>query len=84
MSNHTPAWLAAADAAILATFRNESVQYPALIASRSGLHIPYAEQRCQALVDHGLLEQSSDEIAYRLTAEGQRYLAGASEQDTPP
>jgi hypothetical protein len=39
MSNRVPEQLAAADAAILATFRSDSVQYPALVASRSGLHI---------------------------------------------
>jgi DNA-binding IclR family transcriptional regulator len=69
----------------LVTFRTEPVQYPALTASRSGLHVPSAEQRCQALVDHGLFERSSDAITYQLTAEGQRYLARtASEYDSPP
>jgi DNA-binding IclR family transcriptional regulator len=84
MSDQVPERLAA-DAAILATFRSEPVQYPALIASRSGLHIPSAERRCRALADRGLLEQVSDEIAYRLTADGQHYLSRtASESDSPP
>jgi RIO-like serine/threonine protein kinase len=51
------------------------VQYPALIAGLSGLHVPSAEQRCQALVDYSLLERSSDEITYRLTIDGYRSLA---------
>jgi DNA-binding IclR family transcriptional regulator len=75
MSDQVPERVAAADTAILATFRNDPVQYPALIASRSGLHIPYAEQRCRALADRGLIEQVSDEVAYRLTADGRHYLS---------
>lgn len=85
MSDRVSERLAAADAAILTTFRIESVQYPALVASRSGLHIPYAEQRCQSLVTHGLLERDSDEVAYRLTADGRHYLARtASDPDSSP
>jgi DNA-binding IclR family transcriptional regulator len=85
MSDRVPERLATADAAILATFRIDPVQYPALVASRSGLHIPYAERRCQVLVTHGLLERDSDEVAYRLTADGRHYLARtASEPDSLP
>jgi hypothetical protein len=61
MSDQVPERLAAADAAILTTFRSAPVQYPALIASRSGLHIPYAERRCRVLANRGLLEQVSGE-----------------------
>lgn len=85
MSDCVPERLAAADAAILATFQSDPVQHPALIASRSGLHIPYAERRCRRLVTHGLLERDSDEVAYRLTADGQHYLSRtASEHDCSP
>jgi hypothetical protein len=75
MSDQVSERVAAADAAILATFRSDPVQYPALIASRSGLHIPYAERRCRVLADRGLLEQVSGEIAYRLTTDVRHYLS---------
>jgi hypothetical protein len=42
MSDRVPERLATADAAILATFRIDPVQYPELVASRSRLHIPSA------------------------------------------
>lgn len=74
MSKKMPDWLTATDISILETFRVEPVQYPAMIASRSGLHIPYAERRCQVLVEYDLLEQVDDEITYRLTMDGQHYL----------
>ena len=38
-------------------------------------HIPYAERRCRRLVARGLLERDSDEVAYRLTADGRHYLS---------
>lgn len=85
MKYQVPERVAAADAAILATFRSEPVQYPALVASRSGLHIPSAERRCRALADQGLLKRDSDEVAYRLTADGRHYLARtASAPDSSP
>lgn len=76
MNDQVSEQLTAADSAILASFRTKPIQYPALIASRSGLHIPYAEQRCEVLADRGLLEQISDEVAYRVTAAGLDYLDG--------
>lgn len=74
MNNRVSEQLTAVDETVLITFRTKPIQYPALIASRSGLHIPYAEQRCQVLADRGLLEQVSDEVAYRVTAAGRDYL----------
>lgn len=81
MNDRTPERLSAADETILETFRTEPVQYPALIAGRSGLHIPYAERRCRVLADRGFLERVSDEVAYRLTVDGSRYLEAQSDAD---
>lgn len=55
MNDRVPERVAAANAAILVTLRNEPVQYPALIAGRSGLHIPTAERGCRALSPETLL-----------------------------
>lgn len=74
MTEKMPSWLMDTDITILATFCTEPVQYPAMIASRSGLHIPYAERRCRVLAEYGLLERVNGEITYRLTTDGRRYL----------
>lgn len=62
--------LSAADRRILQYLSSAGADYPALIASNTGLHIPLVERRCDALEAAGLVELVSDEVLYRLTEYG--------------
>lgn len=62
--------LSDADRRILRYLARETVEYPALIASNTGLHIPLVERRCRSLAADGLLEAVSEEAVYRLTDRG--------------
>jgi len=66
--------LRSADRAILRFLRDRPPQYAAIIAQRTGLHTPYAERRCEALVATGHLEPVTGEVIYRITARGQEAL----------
>lgn len=59
--------LSDADRRILRYLAAETVEYPALIASNTGLHVPLVERRCRSLAEAGLLEAVSGEVLYRLT-----------------
>ena len=45
-------------------------EYPALIASHTGLHIPLVDRRCKRLEATGFIEPVSNEVIYRLTDRG--------------
>lgn len=62
--------LSAADHRIVRYLADTNVEYPALIASHTGLHVPLVERRCRLLVGAGLLEPVSGEVLYRLTDRG--------------
>ncbi|WP_253736473.1 DUF2250 domain-containing protein [Halohasta salina] len=62
--------LTPADRRILAYLAVSGADYPALIASNTGLHVPLVERRCLVLEAAGLLEPVSGEVIYRLTAYG--------------
>lgn len=62
--------LSTADRRILQYLSSTGADYPALIASNTGLHIPLVERRCEALKAAGLVELVSDEVLYRLTEYG--------------
>ncbi len=59
-----------ADRRILRHLSTTKADYPALIASNTGLHIPLVERRCAALDEDGLLELVSGEVLYRITDYG--------------
>ena len=65
-----------ADEDILRQLREEQPEYLALVANRLGMHLGYVERRCAVLVENGLVEQVSEEVVYRTTELGERYLAG--------
>lgn len=69
-STHRAGELSDADRRILRYLAAETVEYPALIASNTGLHVPLVERRCRALTEADLLEAVSDEVLYRLTERG--------------
>ena len=62
--------LRTADRRIIGYLADTNVEYPALIASHTGLHVPLVERRCRLLAAAGLLEPVSDEVLYRLTERG--------------
>lgn len=71
---HPSSWMRAADRQILAFLATRRTDYPALIASRLGIHIPYVERRCAVLAEAGLLEAVTEETVYRITEQGMDYL----------
>lgn len=85
MSQH-PEWLRPEDAAILSYLSRERPDYVPLIANRLGLHLSYAERRCDRLAEAELVEPVSGEVVYRITERGDRCLesfeenAGTSER----
>lgn len=67
-------WVRPADRQILEFLADRRADYPALIASRIGVHVPYVERRCEALADGGLLEAVTEEVVYRITDAGCEFL----------
>ncbi len=63
--------LTSADHRIL-QYLADGADYPALIASNTGLHIPLVERRCKRLETLGLIEPASSEVIYRLTDRGRQ------------
>lgn len=61
-----------ADKQILLVLRRDRVQYPALLAAETGLHLPLVERRCDALESRDLIEPVTGEVLYRLTERGRR------------
>jgi len=70
----TDVTLTPADRRILQYLSTSSADYPALIASNTGLHVPLVERRCLVLETAGLLEPVSGEVIYRLTDRGRSVL----------
>jgi len=71
-----PAWMTTADETILRDLRAEQPEYAPLVASRLGMLPNYVDERCDELVERGLIEAVSDEVVYRVTARGERFLDG--------
>lgn len=64
------------DERILEYLDHHPPDYIPLIANRLGVHLGYAERRCERLVEFGLIEPVTNESIYGLTDRGRRYLAG--------
>ena len=77
-----PDWMVGGDERLLAAFAEQRLDYVALAASRTGLHVPFAERRCRVLAAHGLLERATAETTYRITRRGERFLDGSVEVST--
>lgn len=67
-------WMRTADRQILEFLATRRTDYPALIASRLGIHTPYVERRCAVLAEQGMLEAVTEEVVYRITEDGRAYL----------
>ena len=65
------------DVRVLAYLEESGADYPALVASNTGLHAPHVERRCDALREAGLVESVSDEVVYRITGDGRDVLSSA-------
>lgn len=65
-----------ADERILAYYRDNPPEYVPLVANRLGIHLRYAEQRVEVLVEQGLLEPVSHEVVYSITEAGEQALDG--------
>jgi DNA-binding IclR family transcriptional regulator len=69
-------WMQSGDETILQGLSTEQAEYLPLVSNRLGIHLGYAERRCEVLVRHGLVERAGDGVTYRLTERGQSYLEG--------
>ncbi|WP_276260466.1 hypothetical protein [Haloglomus litoreum] len=65
-----------ADERILEFFGNNPPEYVPIVANRLGIHLRYAEQRVEVLVEQGLLRPVSNEVVYTTTEAGERVVAG--------
>lgn len=75
-SRERPTWMLATDEAILEELCEHRLDYVSLVASRRGINIAYAERRFEILERHGLVEQTTAEMTYRITDQGERWLDG--------
>lgn len=80
---HPSSWMRTADRQILEFLADRRTDYPALIASRLGIHTPYVERRCAVLAEEGMLEAVSEEVVYRITEPGLEYVEANSETPHP-
>jgi predicted transcriptional regulator len=67
-------WMRPADEPILRFLDDAGVEYPAIVANRTGIHTPYVERRLEVLAERGLVEQVSGEVVYRVTERGRRHV----------
>lgn len=65
-----------ADERILTYLRDHPPDYIPLVANRLGMHLGYVEDRCDVLLEYGLIEPVTNERIYGLSDRGERYLAG--------
>ncbi len=66
--------LTRSDERVLAYLDGAGTDYPALVASNTGLHASHVEARLRALKTAGLVEQVTGEVLYRVTAAGRNAL----------
>ena len=66
--------LTRSDERVLAYLTGVGTDYPAFVASNTGLYVAHVESRLDALEAAGLVEQVTDEVVYRVTAAGRDAL----------
>lgn len=76
----TSTWPTKIDRAILTEFAESGADYPALVASRRGLHLDTVRNRCDHLAETGAIERVSEEAVYRITDQGERRVERAQTQ----
>ncbi|QZX98344.1 hypothetical protein [Halobaculum rubrum] len=70
-----PTDLSDVDERVLRHLDGSSVDYPALVAANTGLHIPLVERRLATLAERGFVEAVTDEQIFRITEHGRRALS---------
>ncbi|MFC4551704.1 MULTISPECIES: hypothetical protein [Halorussus] len=74
-------WLTRSDVAILRDLSADGPDYIPLVANRIGIHLKHVESRCTVLLERGLIEQTTDEVIYRLTEDGEQCLRARSDDE---
>lgn len=65
------------DLRVLSYLAEAGPDYPALVASNTGLHAPHVERRCERLIEDEYLIPVSGEVIYAITQRGEEALAGS-------
>lgn len=63
-----------ADRRVMRFLDSNGAEFPALIASNTGLYVTLAERRCTFLEEAGYIESVDEATVYRLTDRGVDYL----------
>ncbi|MDR5672871.1 hypothetical protein AArcCO_0902 [Halalkaliarchaeum sp. AArc-CO] len=79
MSRPGPEELTDADRRVLSFLHTNGAEFPALIASNTGLYVTLAERRCAFLEEAGYIESVDEATVYRLTEHGIDYLESKGE-----
>ena len=62
------------DERVIAYLDDVGTDYPAFVASNTGLYVDHVESRLDALADAGLVERATDEAVFRVTDAGREAL----------
>ncbi|UIO99591.1 DUF2250 domain-containing protein [Halobaculum sp. CBA1158] len=73
-----PTSLSDADERVLRHLSGTGVDYPALVAANTGLHIPLVERRLATMEERGFVEAATGERIYRITDAGTAALSDGS------
>ena len=74
MPQNGPEELTDADQRVMSFLHTNGAEFPALIASNTGLYVTLAERRCSFLEEAGYIESVDEATVYRLTDRGIEYL----------
>ena len=69
-----PDWMRPVDVKILVSFQRAQPEYIPLVANRLGIHLSYAERRCDLLSEHALITSVTEEAVYRVTDQGEALI----------
>ncbi|MFH5800662.1 hypothetical protein [Haladaptatus sp. CMAA 1911] len=72
-------WMRPVDIEILTSLQRIQPEYLPIVANRMGLHLSYAERRCDLLRENGLIAPVTGEAIYQLTSDGETVLADVRE-----
>ena len=69
-----PDWMRPVDIQLLVSFKRTQPDYVPLVANRLGIHLSYAERRCDILTEHAFITSVTDEAVYQVTDKGEALL----------
>ena len=73
-SDPSPITLTRTDERVIAYLDDVGTDYPAFVASNTGLYVDHVESRLETLADAGLVERATDEAVFRVTDAGREAL----------